>query len=243
VAAVVRGLAGHCLPPALRPAVANQLSPYSLLWGATTFVSIYTLQHYKFHGVLPGYDRRPLNGVSSTNFDPDKGAFSMAPDGDEPYARVDAEDPEHHGGGGFGSGLGGGGGRAGTLAHPNDDDYMNSNTGYGGISGGAVFGSGSVNSRFGAGDSALDSDFAGGNGGGYGAGLSSSAGAGAYPSSRGPTPLFDNSRFSPRPDESGYDYDMRTASPAVHHQPHNSLGGDAPYDDGPARFPAGNYQI
>jgi hypothetical protein len=174
-----------------------------LLFIGSTFVSIVTLKHYQFHGSLPGYDKRTL-GVPANNYDPDKTAFSMAPDGDEPYARLDNEDPDHdvHGE---------------HLPHVNDH-----NTGYGGAA--------SMNSRYGAGESALDSDLSGGYGGG---------GAGSYPS-RNPTPLFDSSRYSPRPDETTYDggYNSRISSPAIHQ---SRTQGDSPYDDNVARFPAANY--
>ncbi|GAO16861.1 hypothetical protein UVI_02011820 [Ustilaginoidea virens] len=69
-----------------------------LFFGATTFVSAYTLTYWKFHGSLPGYDNRKLRGGDS-NIDPDKAAFSMAPHGEEAYQRVDANDQDGSGSG------------------------------------------------------------------------------------------------------------------------------------------------
>ncbi|KAF5131006.1 uncharacterized protein G6M90_00g062450 [Metarhizium brunneum] len=67
-----------------------------LLFGATTFVSGYTLTYWKFHGSLPGYDNRKLRGGDS-NIDPDKAAFSMAPHDEEAYERVNMDDHENNG--------------------------------------------------------------------------------------------------------------------------------------------------
>lgn len=72
-----------------RPAAA------SLLFAASTLVSAYTLQYYKFHGNLPGYDTRRVRGGEGSNIsniDPDKAAFSMAPHDDEAYERVHMDD-------------------------------------------------------------------------------------------------------------------------------------------------------
>jgi hypothetical protein len=68
----------------------------SLLFGATTFVSAYTLTYWKFHGSLPGYDNRKIRGGDS-NIDPDKAAFSMAPHDEEAYERVNVDDQENNG--------------------------------------------------------------------------------------------------------------------------------------------------
>lgn len=134
----------------------------------------------------------------------------MAPDGDEPYARLDNDDPdlEHDM-------------HSEHLPHANDV-----HTGYGGASG--------LASRYGGGggghaDSAIDSDLSG----------SYVAGGSGYPP-RKPTPLFDSSRFSPRPDETAYDggYNSRIASPALHQ---SRTHGRSPYDENAARFPAANY--
>lgn len=70
---------------------------YSLLFGATTFISAYSLQFYNFHGDLPGYDARKIRG--GENIDPDKAAFSMAPHDDEAYERVNADDHDASGAG------------------------------------------------------------------------------------------------------------------------------------------------
>lgn len=78
---------------------------HSILFGGTTFLSGYTLQYYKFHGTLPGYDSRQIGG---DNIDPDKAAFSMAPHDEEAYERVNMND--HDGGlGGSSSAYGGAG--------------------------------------------------------------------------------------------------------------------------------------
>ncbi|KAJ2969288.1 hypothetical protein NQ176_g8744 [Zarea fungicola] len=58
----------------------------TLLFGATTFISGYTMTYFNFHGNLPGYDNRKIRG-GSNDIDPDKEAFSMAPHGDEAYER------------------------------------------------------------------------------------------------------------------------------------------------------------
>lgn len=63
-----------------------------LLFCGTTFVSLYTLNYYNFHGNLPGYDNRKVRG--GENIDPDKAAFSMAPHDDEAYERVNMDDQE-----------------------------------------------------------------------------------------------------------------------------------------------------
>ena len=97
----------------------------SLLFGATTFLSGYTLQYYKFHGSLPGYDSRKIRRGGDDNIDPDKAAFSMAPHDDEAYERVGMNDHEASG-----SGSGGGGGGGGSYEHANPysaDDYDDPN--------------------------------------------------------------------------------------------------------------------
>lgn len=65
------------------------------LWIATSAVSIYTLRHYRFHGELPGYDKQRIGG-GSNDIDPDKAAFSMAPQDEDAYAPVQMDD--HPGG-------------------------------------------------------------------------------------------------------------------------------------------------
>ncbi|KAK1655543.1 hypothetical protein BDP81DRAFT_444270 [Colletotrichum phormii] len=60
-----------------------------LLFGGSTFISLYTLKYYQFHGKLPGYDKEKLGG---DNIDPDKAAFSMAPHDEEAYAPVQMDD-------------------------------------------------------------------------------------------------------------------------------------------------------
>ncbi|KAL6849325.1 hypothetical protein ACO1O0_008864 [Amphichorda felina] len=62
----------------------------ALLFALTTLISGYTMQYYKFHGNLPGYDNRKIRG--GENIDPDKAAFSMAPHDDEAYERVNMDD-------------------------------------------------------------------------------------------------------------------------------------------------------
>lgn len=68
----------------------------SLLWGASTFVSAYTMTYFNFHGNLPGYGNRKIRSGSNEidNIDPDKEAFSLAPHDDETYERVHVDD--HH---------------------------------------------------------------------------------------------------------------------------------------------------
>ncbi|PNH45173.1 hypothetical protein VD0004_g2672 [Verticillium dahliae] len=95
----------------------------TLLFGASTAVSVYTLRHYRFHGELPGYDKQR---IKNDNIDPDKAAFSMAPHDEEAYAPVQMDDhPDHH----ADTGYGGGGGfndnpyrPGGGSAYGEDDD-------------------------------------------------------------------------------------------------------------------------
>lgn len=64
-----------------------------MLFAVTTFLSFQTLQYYRSHGSLPGYDRRKIRG--GENIDPDKAAFSMAPqDDEEAYQPVNINHPE-----------------------------------------------------------------------------------------------------------------------------------------------------
>ncbi|KAK3684801.1 hypothetical protein B0T22DRAFT_198817 [Podospora appendiculata] len=60
-----------------------------LFFAITTFISIYTVQYWKWNGCLPGYDTMKPN---SHNIDPDKAAFSMAPHDDEAYTAVNSTD-------------------------------------------------------------------------------------------------------------------------------------------------------
>lgn len=95
----------------------------SLLFGGTTFLSGYTLQYYKFHGTLPGYDSRQIH--DSNNIDPDKAAFSMAPHDEEAYERVNMDD--HDAGPSGSTSYGGAGGYSDNTygsANPySADDY------------------------------------------------------------------------------------------------------------------------
>lgn len=75
-----------------------------LLWILSTGVSILTLRHYRFHGELPGYDKQRIR---NNDIDPDKAAFSMAPQDEDAYAPVQMDD---HGETSYGSGGNGGGG-------------------------------------------------------------------------------------------------------------------------------------
>lgn len=66
-----------------------------LFFAGTTFISLYTVQYYKWNGNLPGYENiqsRPHN------IDPDKAAFSMAPHDEEAYAPIGmaGHDIDHH---------------------------------------------------------------------------------------------------------------------------------------------------
>ncbi|KAK2595174.1 hypothetical protein QQS21_007134 [Conoideocrella luteorostrata] len=88
-----------------------------LLFGATTFVSAYTLTYWKFHETLPGYDHRKLRG-GDNNIDPDKAAFSMAPHDDEAYERVNMDD--HHDNHGYSET--GRYGHANPYSHDEEDD-------------------------------------------------------------------------------------------------------------------------
>ncbi|OAQ77223.1 chaperone-binding protein [Purpureocillium lilacinum] len=67
----------------------------TLFFAGSTVVSAYTLQYYKFHGTLPGYDTRKIRGGDNNNIDPDKAAFSMAPHDEEAYERVNMDDHDH----------------------------------------------------------------------------------------------------------------------------------------------------
>lgn len=70
------------------------------MFGATAFLSGYTMTYDNFHGSLPGYpNRKPRSGAN--DIDPDKEAFSMAPHGDEAYERVHMDDHEHEGSGSY----------------------------------------------------------------------------------------------------------------------------------------------
>ncbi|TDZ22347.1 hypothetical protein Cob_v004470 [Colletotrichum orbiculare MAFF 240422] len=98
----------------------------TLLFIASTFVSLYTLKHYQFHKSLPGYDKQKLPG---DNIDPDKAAFSMAPHDDEAYAPVNMDDnAEEHGfNGSYNNRYGGGaasayGANNSSAYGPEDDD-------------------------------------------------------------------------------------------------------------------------
>lgn len=74
---------------------------FSLFFALTTLISGYSLQYYKFHGNLPGYDNRKIRG-GGENIDPDKAAFSMAPHDDEAYERVNMDDNEAYAGDQYG---------------------------------------------------------------------------------------------------------------------------------------------
>ncbi|KAF5523741.1 hypothetical protein CGCA056_v004740 [Colletotrichum aenigma] len=99
----------------------------TLLFGVSTFVSLYTLKHYQFHGSLPGYDKQKIAG---DNIDPDKAAFSMAPHDEEAYAPVNMDDhADDHPTAGAGSNFGSYGDRYGSNSAyggvnygPEDDD-------------------------------------------------------------------------------------------------------------------------
>ena len=86
---------------------------------------MYTVQHYSFHGQLPGYEKNKLNPVP--NNDPDKQAFNSAlgPEHDDPFMRPSHEDPEAAGGAQNTSY--GGGGRYDdshyAAAHEGPDDF------------------------------------------------------------------------------------------------------------------------
>lgn len=72
---------------------ATELIVYnSLLFGGSTFISLYTVQYFKWNGSLPGYDSKQPR---THNIDPDKAAFSMAPVDEEAYAPVGLNDRDH----------------------------------------------------------------------------------------------------------------------------------------------------
>ncbi|PNY25484.1 Uncharacterized protein TCAP_04574 [Tolypocladium capitatum] len=107
----------------------------TLLFAASTGVSAYTLQYYRFHGNLPGYDSRKIRGGDNANIDPDKAAFSMAPHDEEAYERVNMDD--HEAGGGrygranpYGADEDDDPGRYGALP-PRHNDVVNAESEYG----------------------------------------------------------------------------------------------------------------
>lgn len=94
-------------------------------------MSGYTLQYYKFHGTLPGYDSRQIN---DGNIDPDKAAFSMAPHDEEAYERVNMDDHDNgpsgssaYGGAGAYTDNMGGGAQYGSANPYSADDYDDPN--------------------------------------------------------------------------------------------------------------------
>lgn len=119
----------------------------SLFFAASTAVSAYTLQYYRFHGNLPGYDSRKIRGGDNANIDPDKAAFSMAPHDEEAYERVNMDDHEAAAAGGYAEGGRYGHQnpysadddddptRYGSLP-PRSNDLFNTETEYGGGGGG-----------------------------------------------------------------------------------------------------------
>ena len=53
------------------------------------------MTYARFHGTLPGYDNRKIrSGDDTTSIDPDKAAFSMAPNDEEAYERVHMHDQD-----------------------------------------------------------------------------------------------------------------------------------------------------
>lgn len=64
----------------------------SLFFCVTTVLSIYTVQYFKWHNRLPGYDKLALGGQ---NIDPDKAAFSTAPHDEDAYAPVHMDDHDN----------------------------------------------------------------------------------------------------------------------------------------------------
>ena len=79
-----------------------------LFFGVTTFLSIWTLQYWKWNNRLPGYDKGGNGAAHQDAIDPDKAAFSMAPHGEEAYAPVHMNDHDDHDvplGGGVGGGA------------------------------------------------------------------------------------------------------------------------------------------
>lgn len=64
----------------------------SLFFAGTTFISLYTVQYFKWNGSLPGYDNKQPR---THNIDPDKAAFSMTPADEEAYAPVGLNDHDN----------------------------------------------------------------------------------------------------------------------------------------------------
>lgn len=79
-----------------------------LFFCISTFISIWTIQYWKWNNRLPGYDKASRGG-DPNNIDPDKAAFSMAPHGDDAYAPVNMNDHDNDPEIPLGGGIGGGG--------------------------------------------------------------------------------------------------------------------------------------
>jgi hypothetical protein len=150
----------------------------TLLFVATTLISGYTLQYFKFHGSLPGYQAAGM-GRGGGDIDPDKAAFSMAPHEEEAYQRVNADDHEVSG-----SAYGGGGSSydnsyGGANPYSADDDDPNRY--------------GSLPSRTNNNNTMFDSELE------YG-GASSVANQGSYMSSANPEPYASQTSYGGRAD-------------------------------------------
>lgn len=65
----------------------------SLLFCATTVLSIYSVKYHEWNGRLPGYEHPSAGGQ---NIDPDKAAFSTNMHDEEAYAHIPMNDQDDH---------------------------------------------------------------------------------------------------------------------------------------------------
>jgi hypothetical protein len=117
------------------------------LFCGTTFLSIYTVLHAKWHGgSLPGYNN--VKTMQAQNNDPDKEAFSTAPHDEEAYAHVPMNDRDAD--------------RRGDADRRDDrrDDAYGGSASHGGYAGGSQSGYGDGGQeRYGTGSSRRDNPF------------------------------------------------------------------------------------
>jgi len=107
-----------------------------LFWCLTTLMSVYGYIYYRREGYLPGASRAPHN---ANMIDPDKEAFSTAPQDDEyaPVHNVDEHELPDHEGGAYGTGPSSVGSRydapsytSGNYVQPQVQDEPTGYTGY-----------------------------------------------------------------------------------------------------------------
>jgi hypothetical protein len=70
-----------------------RLTCNSLLFCATTVLSIYSVKYHEWNGRLPGYEHANTGGQ---NIDPDKAAFSTNMHDEEAYAHIPMNDHDDH---------------------------------------------------------------------------------------------------------------------------------------------------